>query len=73
MLLHELRSPQWVDRKSMTIRAHAQPYQYNDGGDGPPEHPRNCLVVENGPAKVGLLAGAEKEQGDVAQQLRVVS
>ena len=57
----------------MTVRAYAQSDQFNDGGDGPPEHPRNGLVVEDGPGEVGVLAGAEAEQGDVAQQLGVVS
>ena len=66
MLLRELRPPQRVDLKSVAVRAHAQPDQLHDGGDGPPEHPRNDLVVEDGPGEVGVLAGAEAEQGDVA-------
>ena len=50
----------------MTVRAHAQPDEFNHGGDGPLEHPRNGLVVEHGPGEVGVLARAEAEEGDVA-------
>ena len=66
MLLGELRSPQWVDRKSVTVRAHGQPDEINDRCDGPSEHLRNGLIVEDGPVEVGLLARAEAEESDVA-------
>ena len=66
MLLGELRPPQWVDRKSVTVRAHGQPDKINDSGDGPSEHLRNGLIVEDGPGEVGVLARAEAQEGDVA-------
>ena len=66
MLLGELRSPQWVDRKSVTFRAHSQPDEINDRGDGPSEHLRNGLIIEDGPGEVGVLARAEAQEGDVA-------
>ena len=66
MLLGELRSPQWVDRKSVTVRAHGQPDKINDSGDGPSEHLRNGLIVEDGPGEVRVLARAEAQEGDVA-------
>jgi hypothetical protein len=50
----------------MIVRAHAQPDKFNHGCDGSLEHPRNGLVVENGPGEVGVLARAEAEEGDVA-------
>jgi len=73
MLLGELRSPQWVDSKSVTVRAHGQPDKINDSGDGPSEHLRNGLIVEDGPGEVGVLARAEAQEGDVAEQLWVIS
>ena len=73
MLLGELRSPQRIDRKSVTVRAHGQPDKINDSGDVPPEHLRNGLIVEDGPGEVGVLARAEAQEGDVAQQMWVIS
>ena len=73
MLLGELRSPQWVDSKSVTVHAHGQPDEFNDSGDGPSEHLRNGLIVEDGFGEVRVLARAEAEESDVAQQLGVVS
>ena len=73
MLLGELRPPQWVDRKSVTLRAHGQPDKINDSGDGPSENLRNGLIVEDGFGEVRVLAQAEAEESDVAQQLGVVS
>ena len=55
LLLGELRPPQRVDLKPMTVRAHAQPDELHHGGDGPPEHPRG-LIVEHGRGEVGVLA-----------------
>ena len=66
MLLGELRSPQRVDSKSVTVRAHGQPDKINESGDGTSEHLRNGLIVEDRPGEIGVLAGAEAEQGDVA-------
>jgi len=57
----------------MTVRAHAQPDQFNDGGNGSLEHLRNGLIVEDGFGEVRVLARAEAEESDVAQQLGVVS
>ena len=66
MLLSELRSPQWVDSKSVTVRGHGQSDEINDSGDEPPKHLRNGLIVEDGPGEVGVLARAEAQEGDVA-------
>ena len=73
MLLGELRSPQWVDSESVTVREHGQPDKINDSGDGHPQHLRNGLIVEDGFGEVRVLARAEAEESDVAQQLGVVS
>ena len=73
MLLGELRSPQRVDRESVTVRAHGQPDKFNESGDGAPEHLRNDLIVEDGFGEVRVLVRAESEESDVAQQLGVVS
>jgi len=66
LLLGELRPPQQLDLEPVTVRAHAQPDELHHGGDGPLEHPRNCLIVEDGPGEVGVLARAEAQEGDVA-------
>ena len=57
----------------MTVRAHAQPNKFNHSGDGSLENLRNGLIVEDGFGEVRVLARAEAEEGDVAQQLGVVS
>ena len=65
LLLGELRPPGWVDLKAMTVRVHAQPDEFNHSCDGPLEHLRNGLIVEDGPGEFGVLARAEAEEGDV--------
>ncbi len=57
----------------MTERVHALPYKFNHSGDGSLENLRNCLIVEDGPREVRMLARAEVEEADIAQQLRVLS
>ena len=57
----------------MTVRAHAQPNKFNHSGDGSLENLRNGLIVEDGAVEVRVLARAEPEESDVAQQLGVVS
>ena len=57
----------------MTVRAHAQPNKFNHSGDGSLENLRNGLIVEDGFGEVRVLARAEAEESDVAQQLWVVS
>ena len=57
----------------MTVRSHAQPNKFNHSGDGSLENLRNGLIVEDGFGEVRVLARAEVEEGDVAQQLGVVS
>ena len=57
----------------MTVRSHAQPNKFNHSGDGSLENLRNGLIVEDGFGEVRVLARAEAEESDVAQQLGVVS
>ena len=57
----------------MTVRSHAQPNKFNHSGDGSLENLRNGLIVEDWFGEVRVLARAEAEEGDVAQQLGVVS
>ena len=57
----------------VTLRAHAQPNKFNHSVDGSLESLRNDLIVEDGFGEVKVLARAEAEESDVAQQLGVVS
>ena len=57
----------------MTVRAHAQPNKFNHSGDGSLENLRNGLIVEDWFGEVMMLARAEAEESDIAQQLGVVS
>ena len=57
----------------MTVRSHAQPNKFNHSGDGSLENLRNGLIVEDRFGEVGVLARAEAEESDVAQQLGDVS
>ena len=57
----------------MTVRAHAQPDEFNHSFYGSLEHPRNGLIVNYGPGEVGVLARAEVEEGDVTLKLCVIS
>ena len=57
----------------MTVRSHAQPNKFNQSGDGSLENFRNSLIIEDGFGEVRVLARAEAEESDVAQQLGVVS
>ena len=61
----ELRSPHWVDLKAMTVRAHAQPHEFNHRSDGPLDELRNGAVVENRPREVWIFDRAEAEEGEI--------
>ncbi len=73
LLLAELRPPQLLNLEPVTVRVYAQHDEFNDCFDGPLEHPLNGKIVKNRPGEVMVIAGAKADQGDVAEQLWVVS
>ena len=57
----------------MRVCAHAQLNKFNHSGDGSLKNLRNGLIVKDEVGEVRVLARTEAEEGNVAQQLGVVS